>query len=107
MISITPKDDSFTLQIGKHPFVMSREMLESIAAILEKDRITEMAELLNPWSYGDWILEGASEERHRDPQTKWEYRKRLLLRIGNQKWHLTQQECLKLGFQCQNLLQGK
>ena len=107
MISITPKDNSFTLQIGKHLFSLNHDLLSSLSAVLEKDRIAEMAELQNPWQFENWLLEGATDDRQREPNTRWEFRKRLLLHIGNQKWHLTQDECLKLGNQCRSLLESQ
>jgi hypothetical protein len=107
MISITPKDDSFTLHIGKHLFYMNHDLLASLSTVLEKDRIAEMADLQNPWEFDNWLLEGAADDRQREPNTKWELRKRLLLHIGNQKWHLTQDECLKLGNLCRSLVENQ
>jgi hypothetical protein len=107
MISILKNGQHYTFQISKHPFIMSREMLESIALVLEKARIAEIAELENPWQFENWLLEGAADDRQREPNTKWELRKRLLLHIGDQKWHLTQEECLKLGNLCRSLLENQ
>lgn len=107
MISITKSTTAYNFQIGKHQFPVSRDLLTSFADALQPKRIAEMAELKNPWKSANWTLEGAADDRRRDPKTKWEYRKRLLLHIGEQKWHLSQEECLKLGDLCRNLLQGK
>jgi hypothetical protein len=107
MISIIETSPSFIFQIGKHQFSIKKELLISLSDVLIKDRITEMAELLNPWNYGDWTLEGAADDRLREPGAKWEFRKRVLLKIGSKKWHLTQEECIKLGDLCRNLLQTK
>ena len=105
MILISPNESSFTLNLGKHRFPVSRDLIASLCTVLEKDRIAEMAELKNPWQFENWLLEGAADDRQREPNTKWEFRKRLLLHIGNQKWHLTKDECLKLGNQCRSLLE--
>jgi hypothetical protein len=107
MISISDSSPNFNFQIGKDQFTIKKELLVSLSDVLTKDRITEMAELLNSWTYDDWILEGAADDRIREPRAKWEFRKRLLLNIGSKKWHLTQEECIKLGDLCRNLLQTK
>jgi hypothetical protein len=73
----------------------------SFASVLVNGRIAEM----NPWQSDNWLLEGADDGRQREPNTRREFRKRLLLHIGDQKWHLSQVECLKPGIQCRSLLE--
>jgi hypothetical protein len=105
MILVSPNESSFTLELGIHRFPVSRTLLISFASVLVKERIAEMADLQNPWQSENWLLEGADDDRKEEPNTKREFRKRLLLHIGDQKWHLSQEECLKLGNQCRSLLE--
>ena len=107
MIIISPNESAFTLEFGIHRFPVSRTLLTSFASVLVKDRIAEMAELQSPWQSENWLLEGADDDRQQEPNTRREFRKRLLLHIGNQRWHLSQEECLKLGDQCRSLLESR
>ena len=96
MIDVAPHGEDLQIRIGTHLLRLSRTAAVTLSEALRAETIERIADFKDSWSAGPWSLEGAQDDIDAS-RSKSELRRRLLLRHGDQQWHILRSEALNLG----------